>query len=111
MTDRRYGGNRDVDHSRRDAEKLRLHQAVVRRLRRDPQTVCRIARENLHRWIARNGSQPYYVEWLEILDSQQPEEIAALLLEDSDRGQHLRQTAPFAGVLTPEERSAALRGP
>lgn len=99
----------DVGHVRRDEEKLRLHRAVVRHLRADPERVLRIARQNLERWIQRNGPQRYYLEWQEILETHSVEEIIRLLLADGDRGQHLRQTAPFAGVLSADERDEALR--
>lgn len=99
----------DVAHVRRDQEKLRLHRAVVEHLRADPERVLRMARANLERWIARNGPQPYYLEWQEILESHSVEEIISLLLTDGDRAQHLRQTAPFAGVLSDSERDALLR--
>ena len=32
------------------------------------------------------------------------EEVRTLLLDESDEGQRLRQTDPFCGILTPEER-------
>lgn len=89
---------------------MRLHVAVVAHLTSQPDYVLGVARKNLERWIALHGPQPYYTEWLEILRSRSAEEIAALLLADDDQGQHLRQTAPFPGVLTERERSRALRG-
>lgn len=116
MAERAEGGSHDgidcrngVGHVRRDREKLHLHRAVVEHLRADPERVLRIARANLERWIARNGPQPYYVEWQEILESHSVEEIIRMLLADGERGQHLRQTAPFAGILTDAERDNALR--
>lgn len=101
---------RDIGHARRDREKLLLHRAVVEHLRADPERVLRIARANLERWIAQSGPQPYYLEWQEILDTQSVDEIISLLLADNDRGQHLRQTAPFAHVLTDEERKLFFGG-
>lgn len=100
----------DRHHSSRDAEKLRLHLAMATRLRADPDHVLATARENLAWWVQRNGAEPYYLEWQEILTTCTPEEIIALILAEDDRGQHLRQTSPFAGVLTPEEREAAIQG-
>lgn len=116
MAERAEGGSHDgidcrngVGHVRRDREKLHLHRAVVEHLRADPERVLRVARSNLERWIHRNGPQPYYLEWKAVLDTNSIEEIIRLLLADDDRGQHLRQTAPFAGILTEAERSNALR--
>lgn len=98
----------DAGHGRRDLEKLRLSLLVARRLRADPERVLRIERNNLHRWIRQNGPQPYYLEWQEIRDTQSVDEIIQLLLSEDGKGEHLRQTSPFAGVLTDAERAKAL---
>ena len=42
-------------------------------------------------------------EWRTLLDKPW-EEVRAILLDESDEGQRLRQTDPFCGILTPTER-------
>lgn len=42
-------------------------------------------------------------EWQTLLDKPW-EEVRAILLDESDEGQRLRQTDPFCGILTPTER-------
>lgn len=47
-------------------------------------------------------------EWRKILE-QPWETVREILLEESDEGQRLRQTDPFCGILTPQERWAIYR--
>jgi len=63
------------------------------------------ARRNLATWIARYGDAgPRALgEWREILARPWPE-IAALITDAGESAAHLRQSTPFAGVLTPTER-------
>jgi hypothetical protein len=92
-------------HPRIDRRSLALHRAIADRLRADP-ALIEIARENLDRWSQERGrSQPYWDAWREILN-EPAEKIAALLVEESERMNALRQATPFAGVLKPAERWA-----
>lgn len=53
------------------------------------------------RWVGQGiGSAR---EWLQILNRPW-EDVRTILLEESDEGQRLRQTDPFCGILTPNER-------
>ena len=65
-----------------------------------------IARGNLRRWMARDGSKvrPAFREWDRILDRLTPAEIANFLRSDTPMARRLRQSSPFAGVLTGAER-------
>ncbi len=45
----------------------------------------------------------YLNEWQEILDQPWPA-VAAFITSFSDKAVRLRQSSPFAGVLTPKER-------
>ena len=50
-----------------------------------------------------------YLTWSSLLDIlDQPEDFLAALLEDDTRMRKLRRRTPFVGVLTEEERQAAL---
>jgi aryl-alcohol dehydrogenase-like predicted oxidoreductase len=48
---------------------------------------------------------PALREWERILTTATPEEILATLVEDSEHGARLRQSSPFVGVLSREERN------
>lgn len=92
-------------HQRIERRSLALHSAIAGKLRADP-ALIEIARENLNRWSSEGSrSQPYWDMWREIL-SRPVEEIAATIVQESERMDALRQATPFAGVLTPAERWA-----
>ncbi len=80
-----------------------LHRAVAEKLRQDAKGVLQIARSNLNRWLKTNNSSALK-EWQKILDTHAPEEIIKIISQDTDEGQRLRSSSPFAGVLTEAER-------
>jgi hypothetical protein len=91
-----------------DLFNLMLHRAVAEKLRRDESAVLRIARGNLERWLgsesfAGNG-RAALVEWREILENKSAAEIIGIITQETDEGQRLRSSSPFAGVLTETER-------
>jgi len=88
-----------------DARSLALAQAVAAKLRADPRRVIDKARENLERWRARMGElPPALAEWDRILRGSTPDELIGILTADTEEGRRLRQSSPFPGVLSPEER-------
>ena len=94
-------------HQQIDRRSLALARAIAEKVDRDPQRGLRIARDNCRRWLEQYDS-PVNREWWEIL--QQPwEQIREILLGESDNSRRLRQSSPFAGVLTPRERWAIYR--
>lgn len=92
------------DHRRLDLRSLVMHTLIARKVARDPGLLA-VARENLRRWGERwGGDTPMWVEeWQSIL--KRPwREVAAFITELSPRATRLRQSSPFAGVLTAQER-------
>ena len=85
---------------------LALHEAVAARLEADP-TLLGIAKANLQRWLA-TSPQPALVEWRDVLDRLPLSHLLALLRSNDAHAVRLRQSSPFAGVLTPEERQSIL---
>jgi hypothetical protein len=67
-----------------------------------------IARKNLRRWMTgeRRSVRPAFQEWDRILEQLTPAEIANFLRSDTPMARRLRQSSPFAGVLTEAERRA-----
>lgn len=96
-------------HQEIDARTLALHQLVAQRIRQNPALFDK-AKSTLARWRQSVciSSQPYLVEW-ELLMSQGIEECLALAVEDSERATALRQSSPFAGLLTNQDRFAFLK--
>jgi len=48
-------------------------------------------------------------EWDNLFHSCSFDKILNVLIEESDEGQRLRQSTPFWGILTPQERQRILR--
>ena len=89
-----------------DQRSLALHEAVAAKLEADAQLV-EIARANLQRWLS-TSRNPALLEWRRLLDTMPLPELLSLLRSRSDDAARLRQSSPFAGLLTPRERQATL---
>ncbi len=85
-----------------DLFNLMLHREVAEKLRLNEREVLQIAQNNLKRWLKNESSA--LLEWQKILETQTPEEICKIITEDTDEGQRLRSSSPFAGVLSEAER-------
>lgn len=81
-----------------------MHAVIARKIDRDAK-LLEIPRRNLERWRARWTQTPpaWFQEWSTLLRRPWPE-IAALITEPSENAARLRQSTPFAGVLTVDER-------
>ncbi|CAN5893606.1 hypothetical protein BH23ACT10_BH23ACT10_33340 [soil metagenome] len=88
---------------------LALGRAVASRLLADPDGVRTIGRRNLVRAVEQHGptAQHWIARWRALLDGPDDDLIAVLTSPD-EWARVLRQTSPFAGVLTPRERWALL---
>jgi hypothetical protein len=92
------------DHRRLDMRSLAMHTLIARKIARNPKLLD-IARNNLKRWRKRWGRETpdWHAEWRAIL--KRPwREIAALITDSGGLATRLRQSSPFAGVLSPAER-------
>ena len=93
------------DHTRIDERSLALHVRVAEKLTADP-ALLDIARQNIGRWqSASDTASPGLAEWRQILDGSLAD-VIAFMTERSERATRLRQSSPFAGVLTEAERLA-----
>jgi len=93
------------DHSRVDERSLAMHRLVAEKLRADPALLAK-ALENLRRWQKNEGSPTLtFAEWEGILGGPAAQ-VAQFLEERSERATRLRQSSPFAGILTDSERQA-----
>jgi hypothetical protein len=92
------------NHRLLEARSLALHCLAAASIERRPE-LLEIARRNLANWRrARGGALPPALqEWEPILCRPWPE-IAAIMTAPTEEGARLRQSSPFAGVLTPAQR-------
>src|SRR5438105_5774738 len=90
-------------HQQIDERSLAMARVIVQKIDRDPTRAGLVrAKDVCKRWYDQR-STPSAREWLQILERPW-EEIRALLLDETELGQRLRQTDPFCGILTPRER-------
>jgi hypothetical protein len=83
-----------------------MARLIASKVRAKPD-LMQLALRNLDRWRERNGGEPRaYREWRTILETKAMEDILDLLVEDSEEGRRRRQSSPFTGILTPNERKA-----
>jgi hypothetical protein len=96
-------------HQELDQRSLALHRLVADKIRRDPALLDQ-ARRTLSRWreTVCERSQPYLYQWEQVLNTGL-EASLALAVEDSERATALRQSSPFSGLLTNQERFAFLK--
>lgn len=87
-----------------DLKSLALHHLVAKKIRSDPLLFVK-AHKNLERLAGRSHGAPvvYATAWLAVFD-QGLEEALAVATSDTERGQAMRSTSPFCGVLTEDER-------
>ncbi len=92
-------------HRLHEARSLAMHAAIARKIEREP-ALLKKARDNLQRWRQLEAHQPtpkWLKEWNALL-KRRWSEIASLIMEPSERAARLRQSSPFAGLLSAVER-------
>jgi len=93
------------DHSRLDERSLAMHRLIAAKVQADPVLLDK-ARENVRRWQESDGSPKLALaEWEQILGGP-VNQVAQFVTERSERATRLRQSSPFAGILTEAERQA-----
>lgn len=80
---------------------------MAAKLEADP-TLLEVARTNLSRWLQLSPAAAL-IEWHDLLQVKSVPQVIALLRSTDEESRRLRQSSPFAGVLTPAERDAILR--
>ena len=92
-------------HQWMDQCNLAMTRRIAEKIQQKP-ALMQIARENLRRWKKiRKPWPPALREWEIILSENPIEQVLAILTQDNDEGQRLRQSDPFVGILTERERT------
>jgi hypothetical protein len=81
---------------------LAFHRVVATRLL-DDSTILDFARQRVKSWMAESPHRPYIKEWAKILGGS-TQSVVDFLVDGSERAVELRQSSPFAGVLSARER-------
>jgi hypothetical protein len=93
-------------HVRREEQSLEMHRRIAGRLMSNPHAVLGKAFANLDSWSrqhAGGASEAVLLEWRTLLESSSVAEIAGFLVSADERAVRMRQSSPFAGVLSPRE--------
>lgn len=97
-----------IGHPHIDARTLSMARIIVERIDAD-RTLIEVAHRYLETEERRRGRLSRASrEWKEILTRPRAE-VREILLEESDEGQRLRSSKPFAGIVTEEERFEIIR--
>jgi hypothetical protein len=90
-------------HRLAEERSVAYHRAIAERFEVKPEALEN-ARQRVQSWLAREGGATFYArKWAEVLAGD-PASVAAFLVERSELATELRQSSPFAGALTPQER-------
>jgi len=100
--------DRVSDHIRIEERSIALHRAIADRIRTNPRLMEK-ALENLQKYLDQyaqeNRTAPKSLtEWQDILSNRPGEDVLELLVSSCELASRLRQSSPFAGILTPKER-------
>lgn len=106
------GERSSVPTTREAAVSLALGRLTAAELLRNPEPVLVKARARVGRMLDErtlpHGTRRQLTEWSRILAGPL-EDIVGALIDPSERGYELRQATPFTGLLSDEERLAAIR--
>ena len=92
----------DQGHRRAELRSLAYHRLIAQRL--DPSRI-RQARRRVEAWTA-NGKMPapHAETWRILLQDGRGDDLTAVLTADSPESRDLRQSTPFAGAISEQER-------
>jgi hypothetical protein len=101
-----------MGHDLTDQRLLEMHRLIGEKLRKNPK-LLETSISRLREVIVERRQKDLYVEpfeeWLNILETWPKSKIFELLISKSEEGNRLRQSGPFFGVLSEEERQKVFR--
>lgn len=97
------------EHSLIDERSLAFDRLIAEKIRANPLLLAK-AQENLHRWMKTCSSRvkPVLLEWQKEIDGPM-NRLMKLLVATDERAVRLRQSSPFAGILTSAERNQIIK--
>jgi hypothetical protein len=101
-----------MGHDLIDRRSLELNKLVEQKIRRQPELMDFVRNRLKHMLTGSRlseSSKDALREWQTILSTHSLNEVLAILTEDSDEGQRLRQSSPFSGILSQRERLEVFR--
>jgi len=99
-------------HDLIDRRNLDLNRLVAKKIRRQPELMD-LVRDKLDRTLGEfrlsESCKNALREWETIFSLKSFNEILEILVEDSEEGNRLRQSTPFTGILSQQERGEVFR--
>lgn len=95
--------------TREDRRSLAYHQAVVEKLRLEPQVTLSKASNNLVRLQKQHPSVSALFKRWKLWLKLPLADLSALILNPGSEHRDMRQVSPFAGVLSASERAAVIK--
>jgi hypothetical protein len=99
-------------HEILDDRSLEMDRVIAGKIRANPKLV-QIALANIDRWLANpdysESGRQAALEWKSIIENSSVKALVTLLESSSEEACRLRQSSPFCGILTPDERQAIFR--
>jgi hypothetical protein len=94
-------------HVQVDARSLEMHRVIAQKIRRDPELI-KVVEGTLKRWLAQSNDSERAAdtmrEWQYFLETSSLEEVLTFVSSESEEAARMRQSSPFAGILTESER-------
>ena len=94
-------------HQLHEMRSLRMHRLVAVRYPETPEDVGHFGLENLKRWRQRGVECDDFGTWKNILRSD-PQRLPEILCGSGEEAIRLRQSSPFAGLISDESRQQIL---
>jgi hypothetical protein len=91
--------------------KLEYHKLISAKLKKDPELlkpVIRNLRSAMEKLKSAGDHPSAYIEWLQILETHSLDQIHTILCSEDENSTRLRQSGPFHGIMTEEERQEIL---
>ena len=107
-----FGCSNKTWHEILDDRSLEMDRVIAEKIRANPKLI-QIALANIERWLANpdysESGREAALEWKRIIENSPVGVLATLLESSSEEARRLRQSSPFCGILTPDERQAIFR--
>lgn len=95
-----------------DERSRELHTLIAEKIRRDPSLLTQV-QSRLERWLTESQDSPRtrqaLEEWQGVLRENPLEVILAMLASSDEEACRMRQSTPFVGILSKEERTEVFR--
>ncbi len=99
-------------HTMIDARNRELHGIIAGKVRQNPALILEV-RAALNRWLKATDEsdrgRSSLLEWQKRLDEQSLEQSLTFISSEDEEACRLRQSTPFVGLLTEEERMSVFR--